>query len=105
MDSIDFLWQRVNVVNNIAKVGGQDEIWDLVSKGGELVVNGLEGSLGLGREIKHQDWLVNLHRVGAGSLQPDEELLVPALKDVVLSVDLESKRIVVRDVPGLTTPG
>ncbi|MBI3647330.1 MAG: 16S rRNA processing protein RimM [Actinobacteria bacterium] len=32
------------------------------------------------------------------------ETLVPALKDVIVSVDVAAKRIVVRDVPGLTTP-
>jgi 16S rRNA processing protein RimM len=34
----------------------------------------------------------------------DDEKLIPALKDVVVSVDPEEKRIVVRDVPGLTAP-
>jgi 16S rRNA processing protein RimM len=34
----------------------------------------------------------------------DEETLIPALKDLVVSVDPEEKRIVVRDVPGLTAP-
>lgn len=32
------------------------------------------------------------------------ETLVPALRDVLLDVDLESKRVTVRDVPGLTVP-
>jgi 16S rRNA processing protein RimM len=32
------------------------------------------------------------------------EILVPALKDLLLDVDVGSKRIVVRDVPGLTAP-
>jgi 16S rRNA processing protein RimM len=33
-----------------------------------------------------------------------EETMVPALKDVVLHVDVSARRVVVRDVPGLTTP-
>ena len=33
-----------------------------------------------------------------------EETLIPALKDVVVSVDVEAGRIVVGDIPGLTTP-
>jgi len=33
------------------------------------------------------------------------ETLVPVLKDLLVKVDLPAKRIVVRDVPGLTTPG
>jgi 16S rRNA processing protein RimM len=32
------------------------------------------------------------------------ETLVPALRDVIVSVDVDGKRIVVRDVPGLTVP-
>ena len=32
------------------------------------------------------------------------EVLIPALKDVVRNVDVEGRRIVVREVPGLTTP-
>ncbi len=35
---------------------------------------------------------------------PEAEVLVPALKDVVVSVDVEARRVVVRDVPGLTSP-
>jgi 16S rRNA processing protein RimM len=35
---------------------------------------------------------------------PEAEVLVPALWDVVVSVDITAKRVVVRDVPGLTTP-
>jgi ribosomal 30S subunit maturation factor RimM len=32
------------------------------------------------------------------------ETLVPVLKDVIVDVDLDAKRIVVREIPGLTTP-
>jgi 16S rRNA processing protein RimM len=35
---------------------------------------------------------------------PSNEVLVPALRDVVVSVDVPGKRVVVRDVPGLTAP-
>jgi hypothetical protein len=34
----------------------------------------------------------------------DRETLIPALKDVIVSVDSAEKRIVVREVPGLTVP-
>jgi 16S rRNA processing protein RimM len=34
----------------------------------------------------------------------DEEVLIPALKDVVVSVDLDVRRVVVREIPGLTAP-
>lgn len=33
-----------------------------------------------------------------------QETLVPALKDLLLDVDVAAKRVVVRDVPGLTAP-
>ena len=33
------------------------------------------------------------------------ETLVPVLKDVILDVDMNVKRIVVREIPGLTAPG
>ena len=32
------------------------------------------------------------------------ETLVPALRDVIVEVDMAAKRILVRDVPGLTAP-
>jgi 16S rRNA processing protein RimM len=35
---------------------------------------------------------------------PEGEVLVPALRDVVEAVDVEARRIVVREVPGLTAP-
>lgn len=35
---------------------------------------------------------------------PDGQALVPALKDVVETVDLSARRVVVREVPGLTAP-
>jgi 16S rRNA processing protein RimM len=40
------------------------------------------------------------------AVDPDErETLVPAIADVVGSVDVAGKRVVVREVPGLTAPG
>ena len=33
-----------------------------------------------------------------------EETLVPAIREVVVSVDVVGKRVVVRDIPGLTAP-
>ncbi|MFM8944962.1 MAG: ribosome maturation factor RimM [Actinomycetota bacterium] len=37
-------------------------------------------------------------------LGPTGETLIPVLRDLLVSVDIATKRIVVRDVPGLTTP-
>ncbi len=33
-----------------------------------------------------------------------DETLVPALKDVVVAVDVPARRVVVRHIPGLTAP-
>ncbi|MGH3143280.1 MAG: ribosome maturation factor RimM [Gaiellales bacterium] len=33
------------------------------------------------------------------------ETLIPVLKEVILEVDMDAKRIVVREIPGLTMPG
>ncbi len=35
----------------------------------------------------------------------ETETMVPALRDVLISVDVRAKRIVVREIPGLTAPG
>jgi 16S rRNA processing protein RimM len=55
--------------------------------------------LGALKEVAHT--LANDVWVVAGDAG---EALVPALKDVVRSVDVPGRRIVVRDVPGLTSP-
>ena len=34
----------------------------------------------------------------------DRETLIPALKDVIVSIDVAGKHIVVREIPGLTAP-
>ncbi|HYT78113.1 MAG TPA: ribosome maturation factor RimM [Actinomycetota bacterium] len=56
-------------------------------------------AIGRLREILHTQandvWMV----VG-----PDGEVLIPALKEVIQGVDVASRRIVVREVPGLTAP-
>ena len=38
------------------------------------------------------------------TVEAGSETLIPALADVLIEVDVERKRIVVRDVPGLTVP-
>jgi 16S rRNA processing protein RimM len=56
-------------------------------------------SIGRIREILHTQandvWAAD----GAGG-----EVLIPALKDVIREVDVAGRRVVVREVPGLTTP-
>jgi 16S rRNA processing protein RimM len=40
--------------------------------------------------------------VTRAAVDPDREVLIPALRDVVVSVDVRARQVVVRDVPGLT---
>lgn len=70
--------------------------WDI--EGCEVVtVSGRE--LGVVAEVVNTPandiWVTRSDEVGA-------EILIPALKDLVVSVDVAAKRIVVRDIPGLT---
>ncbi len=74
--------------------------WDHDVEGCEVTTE-QERSLGTVRDVIHTRandiWSVV---DGAGA-----ETLVPVLKDVVVSVDTTGKRIVVREIPGLTTAG
>jgi 16S rRNA processing protein RimM len=72
--------------------------WPHQLEGCEVVTEGGR-SLGVIREIvqgpANDIWVTG----------PSEtEVLVPALKDVVVSVDVEGRRVVVHEIPGLTTP-
>lgn len=55
-------------------------------------------SLGVIREIIHTP----ANDVWVAVADDGTEILVPALKDVVVSVDVAAKRVVVREIPGLT---
>jgi hypothetical protein len=76
VDSVDVLGEKVQVVDNVTEVGGEDELGDLVTQAGELLVGGLEGSLGLGGKVKDEGRLVDLDGLGAGLLQLGKQLLV-----------------------------
>jgi 16S rRNA processing protein RimM len=68
---------------------------------GCLVVTQEGRSLGKVKEVIHTP--ANDVWAAEGATGKDE-VLIPALKDVVKEVDLEARTIVVRDVPGLTAP-
>ena len=72
--------------------------WDHQLVGCEVVTESGR-SLGTVREVIHTAandvW---------SAVSGDRETLIPALKDVVVSVDTAGKRIVVREIPGLTVP-
>ena len=56
-------------------------------------------ALGTVREVIH----TAANDVWAAVDDAEAETLIPVLKDVVISVDVDGKRIVVREIPGLTT--
>jgi 16S rRNA processing protein RimM len=57
-------------------------------------------SLGTVREVIHTP----ANDVWAAADDAGVETLIPVLKDVVVNVDVDGRRIVVREIPGLTTP-
>jgi 16S rRNA processing protein RimM len=61
-----------------------------------------EGGTSLGRiaEVMH----TQANDVWAARDEAGNETLVPALRDVVVSVDVDAGRVVVRELPGLTVP-
>lgn len=77
----------------------EGEFWTHQLIGCEVVTEGGR-TLGRLREVIHT--IAN----DVWSVQSDEgaDVLVPALKDVVQSVDVGAGRIVVKEVPGLTVP-
>jgi 16S rRNA processing protein RimM len=57
-------------------------------------------SLGTVREVIH----TAANDVWSAVDEDGTEILVPALRDVVVEVDVDAGRIVVREIPGLTSP-
>lgn len=76
VDGVDVLRDKVEIVDDVTEVGGEDELRDLVAKGSELLVGRLESSLGLLGKVEDEDGLVNLDGLGTGLLELGEELLV-----------------------------
>ena len=66
----------IDVVNNVTEVGGQSQTRSLVTKATQLLVGGLERSLGLGSKVEDEDGLVNLDILSTSLLQLGEELNV-----------------------------
>jgi 16S rRNA processing protein RimM len=77
----------------------EGSFWPHELEGCELVVEGEGRVLGTIRDVLHTP--ANDVWVADG---PDGEVLVPALREVVAEVDVASRRVVVRPVPGLTVP-
>ena len=75
------------------------EYWTHELIGCEVVTEG-------GRTLGRLREVIHTRANDVWSVQGDEgsDVLVPALKDVVGEVDVEARRVVVREVPGLTVP-
>ncbi|TFA99429.1 hypothetical protein CCMA1212_008781 [Trichoderma ghanense] len=95
VDGVDVLGDEVQVVDDVTEVGGEDQLGDLVAEAGELLISGLESSLGLGGKIEDEDGLVDLDGLSTSLLELDEELLVDG-QEVVEQVN---------GVDGLATVG
>jgi hypothetical protein len=76
VNSIDILGDKVDVVDDVTKVGSEDEPGDLVAKAGQLLVSRLEGSLGLAGKVQNENRLVDLDSLGTSFLELGKELLV-----------------------------
>jgi 16S rRNA processing protein RimM len=73
--------------------------WDHRIEGCEVETDGGR-RLGTVREVIH----TAANDVWSAVDEAGAETLVPVLKDVLVSVDADAKRIVVREIPGLTVP-
>lgn len=75
----------------------QGSYWPHDLVGCAVVVEGSGRSLGTLSEVLHTPandvWV---------AVDEGREMLIPALRDVIVSVDVRAKRVVVRHVPGLT---
>ena len=76
----------------------EGEFWPHQIVGAEVFT---ESGRSLGRVVEIVRTPANDVWVAGGD---DGESLIPALRDLVLSVDVAAGRVVVREVPGLTVP-
>ena len=68
--------EDLNVVHDVTEVGGESDAGTLGTEGTELLIGGLEGSLGLGSEVEDKDGLVNLDILGTSGLELGQKLNV-----------------------------
>lgn len=68
--------EDINVVDDVTEVGGESDAGTLGTEGTELLVGGLEGSLGLLSKVEDEDGLINLDILGASGLELGQKLNV-----------------------------
>lgn len=99
-DAADELVQRNLVVpESESPPLPEGSYWDHQLIGSEVVTKSGR-SLGVLRDVIHTP----ANDVWSAIDEDGTETLVPAIGDVVASVDVEAKRVIVREVPGLTAP-
>lgn len=68
--------EDINVVDDVTEVGSEGDAGSLGTEGTELLVDGLEGSLGLLGKVEDQDGLINLDILDASVLELGQKLNV-----------------------------
>jgi len=82
MNSGSALGENVQVVDDVAKVGRQGELGDVLSESSKLLVGGTESILSLLGEVKNQDRLVDLDSLGTSLGQLGQKLLIDGQEGV-----------------------
>ena len=59
-------------MDDVAEVGGEDKVWQVGAR--QLLVSWLESILDVLWQVEHENWLVNLHRLGACCLELLQQL-------------------------------
>lgn len=72
-DRLDVV-EDLNVVDNVTEVGGEGDLGDGITLGGEEIVGGLESSLSLLGKVENEDGLIDLDSLGTGSLELFQQL-------------------------------
>ena len=80
VDGIDVSWESINVMDDVTKVSREDNLGDLSTQASQFRVSWLEGSLGLGGQIKDKDGLVNLDGLCTSVFEFGKKLLVDGQK-------------------------
>lgn len=95
VDTVEVVEGRkdINVVDDVTKVGSKDNAGSLGTKGTQLLIGGLESSLGLGGQVEDEDGLVNLNILNTGLLELGKQV----------SIDRDELIDLVDGVNGLTT--
>lgn len=74
--------EDINIVNDIAEVGGKGDGWDGRSLGSKEVIGGLESILGLLGQVQDKDRLIDLNSLGSSLLELLQQINIDGEKVV-----------------------